>query len=59
MPLQRPHHADPGEHLWPVMLCNQEKRLHRGWPFVGIVFCFGQFSDDERGARPAVFGPAV
>jgi len=45
MSLLRPHHADPGEHRWPVVLCNQEKRLHRGLPFVGIVFRFRQFGD--------------
>ena len=25
--VQRSHHASPGEHPWPTMLCDQEKRL--------------------------------
>jgi hypothetical protein len=57
MSLLRPHHADPGEHRWPVVLCNQEKRLHRGLPFVGIVFCLGQFGDEERGVATSGFRP--
>jgi hypothetical protein len=57
MSLLRPHHADPGEHRWPVVLCNQEKRLHHGLPFVGIVFCLGQFGDEERGVATSGFRP--
>jgi hypothetical protein len=48
MPVQRSHHADPGEHRWPVMFCNQQQRLHRSLPFFGVVFCIGQFGDVER-----------
>jgi hypothetical protein len=43
--IQRSHHAYPREHRWPIMSCNQQKSLHRGLPFFGIVFCLGQFSD--------------
>jgi hypothetical protein len=37
--VQRPHDTDAGEHRWSVMLCNQQKSLHRGPPFFGIVCC--------------------
>ena len=49
MAVQRPHDADPREHGRPVMLCDQQQRLHRGLPFRDIVFCLGQFGDVERG----------
>ncbi|WP_363331180.1 hypothetical protein [Bradyrhizobium sp.] len=49
MPMQRSHHSDPGEHRWPVMFRDQYQRLHRGLPFIGIVFCLGQLGDVERG----------
>jgi hypothetical protein len=39
----------PGEHRWPVLFCNQQKRLHGGLPIFGIVFCFGQFNDEMCG----------
>jgi hypothetical protein len=39
--VQGPHYTDAREHRRSVMLCNQQKRLHRGLPFHGIVFCFG------------------
>jgi len=32
-----------------VKFGNQRKRLHRGLPFFGIVFCLGQLGDVERG----------
>jgi hypothetical protein len=35
------------------MFCNQQKRRHRGLPFLGIVFCLGQFRDVKRGRRAA------
>ena len=35
MPVQRPHHADPGEHRRPVMFRDQYQRLHRDLRFVG------------------------
>jgi hypothetical protein len=31
--------------VWPVMLHDQQQRLHRGLPFVGVVLCPGQFGD--------------
>jgi hypothetical protein len=49
MPMERLHHADPGEHRRPVMFCDQQQRLHRGLPFGGVVFCLWQFSDVFRG----------
>lgn len=49
MPVQRSHYADPGEHRWPVTFRDQHQRLHRGLPFVDVVFCLGQFGDVERG----------
>jgi hypothetical protein len=41
MPVQRSHYADPGEHRWPVMFCDQHQRLHRGLPFVDVVSALG------------------
>jgi len=41
---------DPGEHRRPasrVTLRNQQQRLHRSLPFVGIVFGHGQLADVE------------
>jgi hypothetical protein len=26
--VKRSHHADPGEHRWPVMFGNQQERCH-------------------------------
>lgn len=49
VPVQRSHHADACEHRWPVMLCNEKQRLHRGLPFRGVVFGLGQFGYVERG----------
>jgi hypothetical protein len=49
MPMQRSHHADPGEHRRPVMFCDQHQRLHRGLPFFGMVFGLGQLGDVGRG----------
>jgi hypothetical protein len=51
--IQRSHDADAREHCWPVMFCNQQKRRHRGLPFLGIVFRLGQFRDVKRGRRAA------
>jgi hypothetical protein len=31
------------------MFYDQQQRLHRGLPFVGVVLCLGQFGDLERG----------
>jgi hypothetical protein len=42
VPVQRPHDADPGQHRRPVMFGNQQWRVHRGLPSVGVVFCLGQ-----------------
>ena len=49
MPAKRSHHSDAGEHRRPVMLGNQQQRLHRDLPFFGIVFCLGQLGDVEGG----------
>jgi hypothetical protein len=38
MAVQCSHDADPGEHRRAIMFNNQQKRLHRGLPFVGVVF---------------------
>jgi hypothetical protein len=35
--VQRSHEADLGEHRWPVVLGDQQQRLHRGLPFVGVM----------------------
>ena len=43
--IQRFHHVYPGEHRWSVMFSNQHERLHRGLPFIGIVFFLGQLHD--------------
>ena len=43
--IQSPHYADAREQRWPVKFRDQQQRFHRGLPFVGIVFCLGQFSD--------------
>jgi hypothetical protein len=32
MPMQRPHDANPSEHRWPVMFCDEKQSLHRGQP---------------------------
>ena len=48
VPIQRSHHADARHHRWPVMLCHENQRLHRGLPLSGIVFGFGQLNDVER-----------
>jgi len=45
MPMERSHHADPGEHRRAVMFCNQQKRPHRGLLFFGIVFRLGEFDE--------------
>ena len=47
--IQRSHHTYSGEHRWPVMFCNEEERLHRGLPSVGVVLGLRQFRDIERG----------
>jgi hypothetical protein len=47
--VQRSHDADPGEHRGPAALGDQQQRLHRGLPFVSVVFGLGQFRDVERG----------
>jgi hypothetical protein len=50
MPMQRPHDANPSEHRWPVMFCDEKQSLHHGQPFFfGIVFRLGQFGDLLRG----------
>jgi hypothetical protein len=46
--VQCTHHAYAREHRWSVMLCNQQKSLHRGLPFFGIGFCFEKFGDVLR-----------
>jgi hypothetical protein len=55
--VQGSHHAYPGEHHWPIMFCDQQKSLHRGLPFFGIVFCLGKLGDALRSVggilRPA------
>jgi hypothetical protein len=43
--VQGSHDADPREHRRAAMFCNQQKRLHRGLPFFGIVFSLGQLGD--------------
>jgi hypothetical protein len=45
MPVQHSHYANPREHRWPVLLSDQEQRLHRSLPFIGLVFCLGQLGD--------------
>jgi hypothetical protein len=47
--VQGPHDTDAREHRRPVMCCNQQKRLHRGLPWLGVVFCLGQFGDVSPG----------
>ena len=47
--VQRPHDTDAREHRWPAMLRNQQKSLHRGLPFFGIVLCLEQFRDVVSG----------
>jgi hypothetical protein len=47
--IERSHHADPGEHRRATALGNQQKRLHRGLPFCGIVFGLGELGDVEGG----------
>jgi hypothetical protein len=49
VPVQGPHHADPREHGWPAMFRDQQQRLHCGKPFLGIMFCLGQFGDELAG----------
>jgi hypothetical protein len=49
LPVQCPRDADARKHRWPVMFYDQQQRLHRGLPFVGVVLCLGQFGDLERG----------
>jgi hypothetical protein len=44
-----PHKANPGEHSGPAALGNQQQRLHRGLPLLGIVLGLGQLRDVERG----------
>jgi hypothetical protein len=48
--VQGSRHSYPGEHRRPVMLCNEQQRLHRGLPFFGIVFCLGQLDCPLRPA---------
>ena len=43
--VQRSHNTDAREQRWPVMLCDQQQRFHRGLPFIGVVFGFRQFGD--------------
>jgi hypothetical protein len=49
MPMELSHHTYPGELRWPAIFCNRQRRLHCGLPFLGIVFCLGQFPDVLRG----------
>jgi hypothetical protein len=46
--IKRPHHAYPGEHRWAAALGNEQKRFHRGLPFLGIVFGLGELRDVLR-----------
>jgi hypothetical protein len=43
--VQRSHYAYAREHRRPVMLSNQQQRLHRGPPFFGVMFGLRQFGD--------------
>lgn len=45
--IERPHHADPGEHGRATAFSNQQKRLHGGLPFRGVVFVLGELGDVE------------
>ena len=47
MTVERPHHADPGEHRRATALSNQQERFQRGLPFGGIVFDLGELGDVE------------
>ena len=47
--MQRSHHADPREHRWSVLFCNQHQRLHCGLPFIGVPLRFRQLDDELRG----------
>jgi hypothetical protein len=51
MSLQRSHHTYPGEHLWPIVFCDQQKRFRRGLPFRRLLFGFRQLGD----VGPGVF----
>jgi hypothetical protein len=46
--VQCQHHAYPGEHRWPVTLCNQQQRRHRCLPFRGAVLGLRQLGDVGR-----------
>jgi hypothetical protein len=41
--IERSHHPYPGEHRRAAALSDQQKRFHRGLPFLGIVFGLGEF----------------
>jgi hypothetical protein len=46
--IQCSHHSYPGEHRRSAGLSDQQKRLHRGLPFFGIVFGLRELGDVER-----------
>jgi hypothetical protein len=51
--VQCPQDADARHHGRPAMFCNQQQRLHRGLPWLGVVFDLGEFGDvlaPRRGA---------
>ena len=58
-PVQCPHDTDAREHWWPVMFSTSNKGLHRGLPFVGIVFRFRQFGDVSGGIAQRAQGLAI
>jgi hypothetical protein len=58
-PVDRSHHPDPGQHRRAVALGNEQHRLHRGSPFVSVVFGLGQFRDVERGVAQRDREPAL
>jgi hypothetical protein len=43
--VQCSHDADAREHRRASQFRDQQKRLHRGLPFVRVVFCLGQLGD--------------
>jgi len=49
VPVQRQDHANAREHRIAVALSDQQERLHRGLPFLGVVLGLRQLGDVVRG----------
>jgi hypothetical protein len=41
------------------MFCNQQQRLYRGLPFVGVVLCLGKFGDAASRSVTSGFRPGT